>query len=104
MTLKSDKEYSLREFVRDFARLALLGISGWTAIQFIDIRDNSKLQQERYTIIKAQQDQYNLKLNELIYNNQQLQNDVDDAREIIELIALSVDIKIPQRKTYRQRK
>ena len=104
MTTKNGKEINLMDFVRDIARIAILGISGWIALQFVEIRDNSKLLQERYTNIKIQQDLLNLKLNELTYNNMQLTQDVEDSRELIELLAVSVGIRIPKKKEYRERK
>ncbi len=101
MTLKNGKEVNFADGFRDIVRLAILGISGWVAIQFIEIRDNSKLQQERYANIKVQQDQFNLKLNEVQYNNQILTERMEDMTEMINMIATEFNIDIRKRKRYK---
>ena len=104
MTLKNGREVDFLNGFRDIIRLAILGISGWVAIQFVEIRDNSKLQQERYNNIKLQQDQFNLKLNEVQYNNQILSERMEDMTEMINMIATEFNINIGRRKKYREKK
>ena len=104
MTLKNGKEVDILNGFRDFVRLAILGFTGWVALQFVEIRDNSKLQQERYNYIKLQQDQFNLKLNEVQYNNQILSERMEDMTEMINMIAVEFNINIGKRKKYREKK